>query len=549
MRIAAIDIGTNSLHMVIVQVRADLSFEVIDREKAMVRLGAGGLAGRRLTRESMAGALEALRRFKRLAEAHQVDEVLAAATSATREAVNGSEFLARVARDTGIRARTISGDQEARLIHQAAVYGVNVGRGRATVVDIGGGSVELTAGSGASAQLTRSFKLGVIRMTEQFVRTDPIGNRDELRLEKAVEAAAADYCRQVAAFGFDRAIGTSGTILSLGAMAVALERGQAPKELRNLSVSARQIRRLRRELTRSTLEDRLAIPGMDVRRSDIIVAGAVVLDTLLQLLGAADLTLCDLALREGLLLDYIRRHRREIAQADAIPDVRRRSTLELAERCQYQADHSGHVARLALALFDQSRDRHGLTDREREWLEYAALLHDIGVHISYARHHLHSHYLITNGDLRGFHPDEIAAIALVARYHRRGTPKRTHPEWAALDAPHRRAVRVLAAILRLAESLDRSHAQVVTGLVLRQVDDRHRLTITSRAEAELELWAAQRHSEPFAKVLGTPLDIEAAAPEPAAPAARPAPRAVRRGGTSGRRPRAAARPARRVTRN
>ena len=519
MRIAAIDIGTNSLHMLIVQVRADLSFEVIDREKAMVRLGAGGLSGRRLTRESMAAALEALRRFRRLADAHGVDEILAAATSATREALNGSEFLAQVTRATGIRTRVVSGEQEARLIHLAAVYGVNVGRGRAAVIDIVGGSMEVTLGTGSAVQLARSFKLGVIRMTERFVRTDPITPREERRLEEAVTDAVEEYCGQVAAAGFDRVIGTSGTILNLAAMATALDRGQAPKELRNLSVTARQIRRLRKELTASTLEERLALPGMDARRSDLIVAGAIVLDTTLRLLGAAELTLCDLALREGLLLDYIRRHRREIAQADAIPDVRRRSAVELADRCGYQADHATHVARLALAIFDQSRSVHGLTDREREWLEYAALLHDIGVHISYARHHRHSYYLITNGDLRGFHPDEIAVIALVARYHRRGTPKRTHPEWSALDVPHRKAVRVLAAILRLAESLDRSHAQVVTGLTLRRTGKTHTLTCVSPTDAELEIWAAQRHSQPFGRLLGTPLQVEAAQPSPPGPAA------------------------------
>ena len=202
------------------------------------------------------------------------------------------------------------------------------------------------------------------------------------------------------------------------------------------------------------------MPGLDPRRADLVVAGAVLLDTILRRLGAEDLTLCDLALREGLVLDYIRRNRRQIAQVDKIPDVRRRSALELAERCNYHAEHAQQVVRLALALFDQTRAVHGLTDREREWLEYAALLHDVGGLISYARHHRHSYYLIKNGDLRGFHPDEIEVIALVARYHRRGTPKRSHEEYAGLSSALRRTVRTLASILRVAESLDRSHGQV-----------------------------------------------------------------------------------------
>src|SRR3982751_3771481 len=197
MRIAAIDIGTNSVHMIVVRVRPDLSFEVIDREKAMVRLGAGGLDGKALTTEAMTAALQALSKFKRLAESHQVDEILAAATSATREARNGGEFLARIARDTGIRPRVISGGEEARLIHLAAVYGVDVGSGRAVVVDVGGGSVEITLGTAAALQLARSFKIGVIRLTERFVRTDPLSERDERKLAKFIAAEVERYCDQI----------------------------------------------------------------------------------------------------------------------------------------------------------------------------------------------------------------------------------------------------------------------------------------------------------------------------------------------------------------
>lgn len=510
MRIAAIDIGTNSVHMLVVRVRADLSFEVIDREKAMVRLGAGGLGGRALTPEAMGAALQALSKFKRLAESHRVDEVLAAATSATREAENGGEFLVQIARTTGIRPRVISGAEEARLIHQAAVYGVDVGSARAVVIDIGGGSAEITLGTATSIQLARSFKIGVIRLTEHFVKTDPLSERDERRLLKHVSGEIEKHCAQIGAIGFDRVIGTSGTILSIGALAVTAARGAAPTDLRNLRVSAKEIRRLRRDLLERNLEERLAVPGLDPRRADLIVTGVVILDAILRQLGAEELTLCDLALREGLVLDYIRRNRRQIAHADAIPDVRRRSTIELAERCNYFAEHGQHVARLALALFDQTRAIHGMTDREREWLEYAALMHDLGVHISYPRHHKHSHYLIKNGDLRGFEPEEIDVMALVARYHRRATPKRTHQEYEDLRPELRRTVRLLAAMLRLAENLDRSHAQVVSGMELRDRGADFLLQLHTSGDAELEIWAAHRHAQPFEGLLGRPLHIEVA---------------------------------------
>jgi exopolyphosphatase/guanosine-5'-triphosphate,3'-diphosphate pyrophosphatase len=328
------------------------------------------------------------------------------------------------------------------------------------------------------------------------------------------------HCEQITSIGFDRVIGTSGTILSLGNLAVTTLRGAPPDDLRNLRVSAKQIRRLRKSVSALDLESRLALPGLDPRRADLVVAGAILLDTILRRLGAADLTLCDLALREGLVLDYIRRNRRHIAQVDRIPDVRRRSVLELAERCNYYADHSQHVVRLALALFDQTRALHGLTDRDREWLEYAALMHDIGSLISFARHHRHSYYLIKNGDLRGFDPEEIEVIALVARYHRRGTPRKSHQEYADLPAPLRRTVRALASILRVAESLDRSHAQVVSGLEVHDRGTDLLIQLHTSSDAELELWATHRYLEPFEQLVRKPVHLEmvVAPPESQAPA-------------------------------
>ena len=510
MRIAAIDIGTNSVHMIVVRVRPDLSFEVIDREKAMVRLGAGGLDGRALTPEAMSAALQALSKFKRLAESHQVDEILAAATSATREAENGGEFLAQIERHTGVRPRVISGTEEARLIHLAAVYGVDVGSARAVVIDIGGGSVEITLGTAANIQLARSFKIGVIRLMERFVNSDPLSGRDERKLVKYINSQIERHSEQITAIGFDRVIGTSGTILSLGAVASTSARGIPPAELRNLRVSAKQIRRLRRDVTKLDLEERLAMPGLDPRRADLVVAGAVLLDTILRRLGAEEITLCDLALREGLVIDYIRRNKKQIAQVDRIPDIRRRSTMELAERCNYFAEHAQQVARLALAIFDQTRALHGRTDREREWLEYAALMHDLGVHISYPRHHKHSYYLIKNGDLRGFEPEEIEVIGLVARYHRSGTPKKSHQEYAGLPTDLRKTVRLLSSILRLSESLDRSHAQVISALDLRDRGDDFLLQLQTGGDAELEIWATNRHLAPFEELLGKPIRLEVA---------------------------------------
>lgn len=510
MRIAAIDIGTNSIHMIVVQVRPDLSFEVVDREKDMVRLGAGGLDGRKLTPTAIGSALQTLAKFKRLAESHKVDEIVAAATSATREAVNGGDFIAEVDRQTGIRVRVITGTEEARLIHLAAGYGVDVGGTTAVVVDIGGGSVEVTLGTATQLTLGKSFKTGVIRLTERFVKSDPLAERDERKLVKHLHREMAATLDEIAARGFARVIGTSGTILSLGALALADGGATPPTDLRNRRVSAKALHRLRKRLVDLDLEQRLQIPGLDPRRADLSVAGAVLLDTIVRRLGADEFTLCDLALREGLVLDYIHRNSARIRKVERYPDVRRRSIVELGERCGYWSEHAQQVARLAVSIFDQTRSVHGLTDKEREWLEYAALLHDIGVHISYERHHRHSYYLIKNGDLRGFDPAEIEVIGLVARYHRQATPKRSHDGYGDLGGAARRTVRVLAAILRLAEGLDRSHAQALSGIDLYPRGDDYLATLRASGDAELELWAAHRHVGPLEALLDSPIRFEVA---------------------------------------
>jgi exopolyphosphatase/guanosine-5'-triphosphate,3'-diphosphate pyrophosphatase len=308
--------------------------------------------------------------------------------------------------------------------------------------------------------------------------------------------------------GFERVVGTSGTILSLGTMAAHEALGEPPAEIRNLRVPAKQIRRIREKATSLPLAERLRLPGLEPRRADLVVAGSVLLDTILRQLGADEITLCDLALREGVILDYIRRHRTRIVRAGRYPDVRRRSVIELAERCHYWPEHARQVASLSLGLFDQTRGVHGLTDRERQWLEYAALLHDIGVHISYERHHLHSYYLIKNGGLRGFEPEEAEVVALIARYHRRGVPKRRDEGYGGLPRPTRRAVKILASLVRLAEGLDRTRNGVIKELEIEPGDAHVIIRLQAVGDAELELWAAQRQAATLERCIGLPLRFE-----------------------------------------
>jgi len=507
MRIAAIDVGSNSVHMIVCRVGPDLSFEVIDREKDMIRLGASGFAGRRLPDTNIQTALQTLSKFKRLAESHGVEEIVAAATSAVREAENGGDFIRAAERDVGLPVRVISGTEEARLIHIAAAYAVGLGRHPAVVVDIGGGSTEITLGTAARAEFGRSFKLGVLRLAERYGRTDPLASEDERRLARHIRRQVGGYARQLRQRGFERVIGSSGTILSLGTLA---DDTRVIDDVRNARVTTRAIHRLRKRLVPMSLDERLGVAGLDPRRADVSAVGAVLLDTLLTALGASELTLCDFALREGLVIDYVKRNAAHIRTAERYPDVRRRSVVELAERCRYWPEHAGQVARLALELFDATEARHELGAREREWLEYAALLHDIGSHIGYEDHHKHSYYLIRHGGLRGFEPEEVVIIGLIARYHRKATPKKSHEGFADLSGKQRTVVRLLAAFLRLAEGFDRSHTQTVTGLSVDDTGDRIHVSLQAADDADLELWAAARRSGPLAALFGAELAFDRA---------------------------------------
>lgn len=312
MRIAAIDIGSNSIHMVVVEVQGSGGFQVVEREKEMVRLGAGTLARGNLSAAAMKRGLAVLRKYKQLARNQRTDKIVAVATSAVREARNGEDFLEQVGRETGIWPRVASGEGEARLIYLAALHSIHLEGKRALVVDIGGGSLELCLGAGRRLEWAVSEKLGVLRISERFVHSDPLSSKDEARLERAIAKAIEPHVAVVGQAGFECAVGTSGTILALGAMARFAADGRAPENLHHVTVSARTIHELRQLLVSSTERERLRLPGMDERRADLMVAGAVLLDTVLDRLGVEELILCEWALREGILLDYIDRHPRSM---------------------------------------------------------------------------------------------------------------------------------------------------------------------------------------------------------------------------------------------
>ncbi len=509
MKIAAIDIGSNSIHMVVASIGAAGHFVPVDRAKESVRLGAGTLKTHSLSSQAQADGLQALRTFQRLAETHEVERILAVATSAVREAENGGDFLAEVSRELGIHVEVITGAEEARLIHLAVINALELGEEPVVIVDIGGGSVEFVVSQGKRAVLLDSRKVGVIRLAEGWTTSDPPTADEVEELESTISDALDALAEQIRSHEVGTMIGTSGTALNVAAIATHLDDGQPPPRLNALKMKAAEVLRARDLIVRRDRKKRQRILGLERRRVDIIVPGAILLGWLIEAVGVHTFTACDWALREGMILDFVGRHGQDIADSDSTTDVRRRAILHLARRLDFEAEHAQHTAWLAGKLFDQTRRLHELGPRERNWLEEAALLHDVGNHVAHTGHQKHSYYLIRNGELMGVEPDEIALIAAIARYHRKSGPKDRDEEMLALPERLRPVVAPLAGILRIADGLDRSHFGVVRDIkTTRRGDVLTIRAFTGGRDAELERWAVRRKADVFERALGVRLRVE-----------------------------------------
>ena len=512
MRIAAIDVGSNSIHMVVAEARPDGHFLVLDRAKEMVRLGRKSLTTGRLTASAMDHGIETLHRFTSIARRHGVTRFRAVATSAVREAKNGGEFIQRIYDEVGLRVRVIPGREEARLIYLGVSQVVDLRRGPVLLFDVGGGSVELVLVDQGKAVELHSVKLGVARLTEEHLAADPPRPRELAKLTAHIEEELAGPLKTARKRKVTRVIGTSGTLLALVSMAAHTLGVHPGREAHGLEVPASAVSQLARQIVRADRTGRLEMRGMDPKRADLIVAGAVLADVVLRTVGAKRIQACTWALREGLLLEYIRRHARGIEESARIADVRRRSVVRLVRRFGGTASHSEQVAKTSLRLFDQLKARLGLRSETREWLEYAALLHDVGHLIDHDEHHRHSHYLIVNSELFGFRRDEVEAIGQIAlHHHRKGMPKPDDAGGEPLPAEVWRQVRGAAAILRLAEGLDRSHYAAVKDLRVVPRSGRIAIELATQNDAALELWEARRRTELLEKLLGAEVAVRVAA--------------------------------------
>jgi exopolyphosphatase/guanosine-5'-triphosphate,3'-diphosphate pyrophosphatase len=513
--VAAIDIGTNSIHLVVARPSGNNRFEILARDKEVVRLGSGSGDMKLLLPDAIERGVAALGRFRRIADTFGA-EVHAVATSAVREAENREEFLEAALVNANVGVHVISGGEEARLIHLGVLQAVPVFDQQVLVVDIGGGSTEFIVGCAGDVLAARSLKVGAIRLTERFFRKEPVKKKTVDDARKFVKSFLPRVREMVAdAGGFEVAVGSSGTILNVAEMIRA--RGAEPaRQVGMTSFSADDLAEVVDDLaSRPRVTDRLAVPGLDPRRADIILGGVIVLEQVMRALNIREMVTSDFALREGVLLDVVRR--RQAGTLGHLRDLRYESVRHLAALAPGEREHCERIAALALQLFEGTRHLSGLSDEAEEWLEAAALLQNVGLVISHDGHHLHSYYVIRNSELlTGFTDHEIEIIALVARYHRKSTPKVRHPEYASLHEADQRVVEILSGILRIAAGLDRTRAAAVSRLRVDGGDDGGPLRILVEtapgADADLELYSARNRKDLLEEALGVTVEIEPVLP-------------------------------------
>jgi exopolyphosphatase/guanosine-5'-triphosphate,3'-diphosphate pyrophosphatase len=539
MKLAAIDIGSNSIHLVIVRSARGQHLEIIDREKEMVRLGSGTLRKHMLSSETIDRAVTTLKRFKKMAEANRAELIIATATSAVRESHNASEFIERVRNEVGLEVKLLPGVEEARLIALAVSEVTDFNNRRALIFDIGGGSTEFIITGGGEPELLYSVKVGAVRLTEKYVTTDPISAEEHENLVANIRADLTRAVLEIKNVGFDFVIGTSGTTLNMVNAVVQVEsaigrNGSPDIESFSETVKLEQLQRLNRRLAKMKVKQRSRVPGLEKGRADIIIAGGALLECILSEIGAEEVTTCDWSLREGVILDYLsqaegEREKRkgaagsnsrdgllEESTADLVTEIRARSVLSLARRYDYDAAHSHRVARLATRIFDDTHDLHGMGEQERKLLQYGAILHDIGYHIAHNNHHRHGPYLIKNSEMPGFTGTEIGLMATAVRYHRGSLPKksrnsrtrREHEDFFALEGAERATALKLAAILQIADGLDRSHRQVISDVKCAVSGAKVKFKIFGTDECDLEMWSAEKKSAMFAEIFGVAVSFK-----------------------------------------
>jgi len=524
--LAAIDVGTNSIHMVVVQIQPSLpSFKIIATEKDMVRLGERCQLTGQLTEEAMARAIATLRRCRELATSLKAEDIIGVATSAVREAPNGREFLARVQEQTGLTIDLISGEEEARRIYLGVLSGLELNGKPHIIIDIGGGSTELILGDGHEPRYLSSTKVGAVRLTDLFVKSDPINDHDYSALRAYVrgmlDRAVEELRDHLQPHETPQLVGTSGTIESLMMLHTCLRLGSCPTSLQGYELTLADLQHLLGKLRRLNINQRCQLLGMSERRAEIIVAGAVILAEAMDMLGQSSLITCDRALREGIIVDWMLTHGLIEDRLRYQSSVRQRSTYSMAQKFHVNLASSERVADFALTLFDHTQGTlHQWTDAERELLWAAAILHNAGHYVSHSAHHKHSYYLVRHGGLLGYTDGDIEVIANLCRYHRKSPPKKKHDNFRHLTGRRQRQlVEELSAILRIASALDRRQIGAVDHITCEWRSPQRELILSVYAShpddrCELEIWSVNYKKTPFESQFGVTLTVEVVSASP-----------------------------------
>ncbi|MEB3341121.1 Ppx/GppA phosphatase family protein [Okeania sp.] len=513
--LAAIDMGTNSLHLVVVKIDPKFpTFTIIERDKETVRLGDCEPKGN-LKPEVMDKAIATLERFQKIAEGANAEQIITVATSAVREAPNGKEFLKRIAKELDLYVNLISGKEEARRIYLGVLSAMEFNNQPHIIIDIGGGSTELILGDSKTSRTLSSTKVGAVRLTKEFVTTDPI-NESEFAylqaysrglLERPTEELLANLNKDEK----PRLVGTAGTIESLATIHAYEKLGNVPTPLGGYQFSFAELKELVNKLRKLSISERLEIPGMSEKRAEIILGGAVVLQEAMSLLGMESITVCESSLREGVIVDWMLNHGLIDDRLRFQSSIRQRNTLKIAQKYQVNIENGERVASLALHLFDQTQGLlHNWGYEERELLWSAAILHNCGVYVSHSAHHKHSYYLIRNGELLGYSEIEIEIIANLARYHRKTLPKKKHEHYHNLPKKYQQLVSELSALLRLAVALDRRQIGAIANVKCQLNKNKQEFHLWLRPadpedDCALELWSLEYKKEAFEKEFGLKL--------------------------------------------
>lgn len=506
---AAIDIGTNSMHLVVARAHKGGGYDVLTTEKEMVRLGTGGGEMKELAPEAIDRGIAALERMVAVAESFGTPQLCAVATSAVREATNQQIFLDRARDEVGVEVEVISGFEEARLIHLGVLQALPVYDRRIILADIGGGSTELLVGKQGKTLEARSMKLGAIRLTQRFFPDRMATPEAVLECRNYARSALASVARELGGHQPELAIGSSGTISTVAAM-INARRGDNKKNLNGVTFSRSELEHLVDEVIACEPDERHRLDGLDLKRQDIIVGGVVLLSEIFAAFDLDEMMISDFALREGVLFDRFG----GADGTDSLTDIRASNVRRLARQLDPDPVHAEVTGGLATQLFDRTQKLHGLGSWEREILESAAIVHNVGLFISHSSHHKHSYYVIRNTEhLTGFTQHEIELIALIARYHRKGQPADKHPAFSALSDEDKDLVRLLAGLLRVAIGLDRGHKGSVSAL--RVLIDREEASLvieplpSDGADLDLEIYSASSRSFLLAKALGVSITIQA----------------------------------------